>query len=89
MTPATGSACRFRVGQPSLQPRMIVVENVAPFLRSPAWAEMRCRLLRLGYEVDALTLNAVDFGVPQRRRRSFTFASRVGLPEVPLQVGRP
>jgi DNA (cytosine-5)-methyltransferase 1 len=63
-----------------LHANMVVIENVAPFLDSPAAVELRRRLKRLGYEVEAIVLNALNFGVPQSRRRSFTFASRVGLP---------
>lgn len=65
-----------------LRPTIVVVENVAPFIDSPAWAELRRRFRRIGYQVEAVVIDAVDYGVPQFRRRSFTFASHVGMPEL-------
>lgn len=58
--------------------RVVVVENVPPFLRSTRWQELRRMLIDRGYEVDAWELDAVDHGAPQFRRRSFTIASRIG-----------
>jgi len=67
---------------------VVVIENVAAFLDSPIWNRLAKRLRRLGYEVEAEVLNAVDFGVPQLRMRSFTIASKLGLPEIaPLRGG--
>ncbi len=57
---------------------VVVIENVPPFLRSAHWREVRDRLVKLGYSVDAWELEAADFGTPQYRRRSFTVASKVG-----------
>lgn len=69
------------------QADVVVVENVPPFLESSAWHSM-CRALRAQrYEVTTWTLDAADFGVPQRRRRSFTIASRRGLPTKPVASG--
>src|SRR5690606_17444827 len=62
---------------------VVIVENVPPFLDSAAWRSMRDALLMKRYEVTTWTLDAADFGVPQRRRRSFTIASRIGLPISP------
>ncbi len=62
---------------------VVVVENVGAFLKSPAWERMRLAFVRADYEVTAFTLNAVDFGVPQTRVRSFTIASRIGVPTTP------
>lgn len=64
------------------RPSVIVIENVAAFLESPVWPRLCRRLRRLGYDVSAMVLDATDFGVPQLRRRSFTVASRIGLPRV-------
>lgn len=61
-----------------MKPRTVVIENVAPFLRSDVWARVRRELERLGYDVEATVLNALDFGVPQKRFRSFTFATLKG-----------
>jgi DNA (cytosine-5)-methyltransferase 1 len=70
---------------------VVVVENVPPFVGSTHWQEMRDGLDRLDYEITVWTLDAVDFGCAQRRKRSFTIASKVGLPEKPqaTHVGRP
>ena len=65
-----------------LRPSVVVIENVAPFLRSPVWRILTDRLVGLGYDVQASVLNAADFGVPQRRKRSFTVASRVGMVKI-------
>lgn len=63
-------------------PSIVVVENVEAFLKTKTWYCLCTRFRRLGYETLATVLNAIDFGVPQLRRRSFTFASRVGLPSI-------
>ncbi|MEE7462079.1 DNA (cytosine-5-)-methyltransferase [Methylobacterium fujisawaense] len=60
-------------------PSLVVIENVPPFLRSPQWRELAAGLRELGYaDVVTWELDALDFGVPQRRRRAFTVASRLG-----------
>ena len=65
-----------------LQPRLVVVENVEPFPRTQVWREMAAGLEDLGYVVTTYCLTATDFGVPQRRRRSFTIASTIGPPSI-------
>jgi len=65
-----------------LQPRVIVIENVSAFLNAPVWERLAAGLKELDYEVSASVLNAYEFGVPQNRLRSFTFASRAGMPIV-------
>lgn len=62
---------------------IVVVENVPPFVGSPHWFRMRDALARLGYEPIVWTLDAADFGCAQRRTRSFTVASKIGLPAAP------
>ena len=61
-----------------LQPQVVVVENVEPFLGAPVWRRLSIELQRLGYKVYAQVLNAADFGAAQRRRRSFTIGTRIG-----------
>jgi DNA (cytosine-5)-methyltransferase 1 len=63
-----------------LEPCVIVVENVAAFLESSTWLLLSDGLEALGYRVGAVVVDAIDFGVPQLRKRSFTFASRRKLP---------
>src|SRR5690606_32930831 len=71
------------------KPSIVVVENVAAFLGAPVWKLLVAGLEALGYEVSAQVVDAVEFGVPQRRQRSFTFASKVGIPtlEKPVSPG--
>jgi len=66
-----------------LHPEVVVVENVAPFVRTPQWSRLAAGLRRLDYRVNAELLNALDFGAAQRRRRSFTIATR--LEPMPIQ----
>lgn len=66
-----------------LRPQCVVVENVAAFLNTVEWSRLANRLESLEYTVNAFTLDAFDYGAPQRRRRSFTIASRtrpIGVP---------
>lgn len=61
-----------------LQPSIIVLENVSTFLNSPVSTKLQDRLGQLGYHCNDFILDAYDFGVPQRRRRSFVIASKLG-----------
>jgi DNA (cytosine-5)-methyltransferase 1 len=67
----------------STKASIVIVENVPPFLNSAHWRQMAAALARLNYEIETWCLNAADFGTPQQRLRSFTIASKVGLPERP------
>lgn len=69
-----------------LRPRIIVIENVESFLGSPIWSRLAKRFRRIGYEVTSSVLDAVEFGVPQFRRRSFTIASNCGA--IPVETSR-
>jgi DNA (cytosine-5)-methyltransferase 1 len=69
-----------------LRPQIVVIENVAPFLDAPTWKLLKRRFNDLGYDFSGQVLNAVDFGVPQYRERSFSIATKVGLaPIKPLK----
>lgn len=64
------------------QPRMILMENVAEMKNGFDQAytnEILERLQEEGYTVTHAVLNAADYGVPQRRRRAFFFANRLGV----------
>jgi DNA (cytosine-5)-methyltransferase 1 len=63
--------------------RVVVVENVPPFLASKQWRCLADLLQALGYEIDTWVLDAVEYGAPQLRRRAFTIASKVGLIDRP------
>src|SRR3546814_10888919 len=60
-----------------------VIENVPPFLSSPQWRQLAKAFESAGNEVFTWTLDAVDYGTPQHRRRAFTIASRIGIIEPP------
>ena len=65
----------------ALKPRMVLMENVAEMrngFSSRFCEEVLARLRQAGYAVTHATLNAAEFGVPQRRRRAFFLASRKG-----------
>lgn len=62
----------------AVDPNVVVVENVPPFLRSRHWALLSKGLKKRGYTIDTWELDAADFGTPQLRRRAFTVASRIG-----------
>jgi DNA (cytosine-5)-methyltransferase 1 len=67
--------------------KVVVIENVPPFLKSPQWKLLARRLRKLGYELETWELNAHDFGAPQLRRRAFTVASKVGAIGEPQATG--
>lgn len=63
------------------QPALFVMENVPTLLTFENEAyikaiEKECE--RLGYELDRQVIDAVDYGVPQVRRRLFIVGSRIG-----------
>lgn len=64
----------------ALNPGIVVIENVEAFLSSTAWGKVERRLRALDYTVDTFVLDAVDYGCPQTRRRSFTIAHRSSSP---------
>lgn len=63
-----------------MRPKVVVIENVAPFLNSPTWTKLRRKFENLGYEFSADIHNALDFGVGQIRKRSLTIATKIGFP---------
>ena len=65
------------------RPKYILLENVDRLLKSPASQRGRdfgiilsC-LCALGYSIEWRVINAADYGFPQRRRRTFIFATRL------------
>lgn len=63
-------------------PRYVLLENVDRLLKSPAkqrgrdFAVMLATFRDLGYKVEWRVLNAAEYGMAQRRRRVFIFATR-------------
>lgn len=66
-----------------VRPKVFVVENVAPLLKSAEFVEMRKMAEALGYKIEGRVLNTADYGVPQTRKRAIVIASRVGQPFFP------
>ena len=78
-----------------MRPRVILMENVAEMkngFQGQYTDEIITRLEAAGYSVAHAVLNAADYGVPQRRRRAFFLANRLGftfrVPQ-PTHVPRP
>lgn len=71
----------------SARPKMFVIENVDRFRSSHEFGllqeEIRSGVLQ-DYTIDVAILNAADFGVSQRRRRTVVVGSRIGRPELPV-----
>ncbi|MBI1845055.1 MAG: DNA cytosine methyltransferase [Actinobacteria bacterium] len=68
-------------------PQVFVIENVDRFMKSSEFAllmdQLRSGALKRWKHVDVDVLNASDYGVPQRRRRTILIASRVGPVTLP------
>jgi DNA-cytosine methyltransferase len=60
-----------------LQPQYILIENVTNMLNSPGvFNEIKSRLGKLGYEIEASVLLATHYGLPQTRARTFIWGAR-------------
>jgi len=65
-----------------LQPKMILMENVAEMKNGFGEIysqEVISRLEEAGYTITSAVLNSADYGVPQRRKRAFFLANRLGI----------
>lgn len=69
-----------------VRPKIFVIENVPPLLRSAEYWRLLKAAQKLGYEVEGRVLNAADFGVPQTRKRAIVIGSRIGEPSFPPQT---
>lgn len=64
------------------RPKKLLLENVDRLLKSPAsqrgrdFAIILSCLAREGYSVEWRVINAADYGMPQRRRRTYIYAER-------------
>ncbi len=64
----------------ALQPRFVILENVAEMKNGFEQVYTDEILSRLkGYKITPMTLNAADYGVPQKRRRAFFIANRENI----------
>ena len=57
-----------------LQPQAVTVENVTSYRDSQSWQLIRETLTNLGYSLKETTVNAADYGVPQKRQRFLAYA---------------
>lgn len=74
-----------------ITPSYFVLENVADFLRSGQFRDLKRETYRSGrlcdYRIEPAILNAAEFGAPQIRRRAVVIGSRRDLPAVGTPVG--
>ena len=72
----------------AMQPRWLVIENVAHMRNWERYPEFNKALRNAGYHVEELLLNAADFGVPQSRQRLFLLCDRDAVPPARLPKRR-
>jgi len=65
------------------RPKVFVLENVPPLLKSAEFQEMTKLAEHLGYQIESRVLNSADYGVPQTRKRAIVIGSRIGRPSFP------
>lgn len=76
----------FLRGVVDARPRVFIMENVPPLLKSQEYIEIRREAEKHGYGVDAWVLNAADYGAPQVRRRAIVIGLLGGTPSPPRQT---
>lgn len=64
------------------RPRWLVLENVVQMRPWSRYPELKNDLMALGYNLAEQFLDAVDFGVPQTRRRLFLVGDRGRRPQI-------
>lgn len=70
------------------KPKAILLENVrrlATMKKGLVLEELKDSIARLGYDVDSRILNALDFGLPQKRERVLIVATRCDMGAFPWQ----
>ncbi len=73
-----------------IMPKVVIIENVAEIYNAFGGVvrnEIIDTLQSWGYKVKVKIINMSKYGVPQKRRRCFFFASRVGIPSFPVESG--
>lgn len=74
----------------ALKPKTLLMENVPGILTIGGGKiinEIQSALAGIGYDSEIRIIYAEDFGVPQRRRRVFIAASRIGAPTALFPLG--
>lgn len=70
-----------------LKPKIVIAENVEGMMLGNAFEyvqKVNKRFLDLGYKVQFKLLDSSTMGIPQKRRRVFFIANRIGLEEIDL-----
>lgn len=70
-----------------IRPKGFLLENVTGFIfaeRGALYKLVLKEFVEAGYRIFARILNAVDFGVPQYRKRIFLFGVRSDMPNIPF-----
>jgi DNA (cytosine-5)-methyltransferase 1 len=65
------------------KPKIFLMENVPQLLTSEEFIKIKRMAENLGYEVKESVLHAVEYGVPQKRKRTIIIGSRIGTPKHP------
>ncbi|MBE0448945.1 MAG: DNA cytosine methyltransferase [Actinobacteria bacterium] len=68
-------------------PRVFVIENVPEILKSNDFIILKKTARKLGYKIQSKILYAVDYGVPQGRRRAFIIGCKDAEPLFPEPTG--
>lgn len=66
------------------KPKVFLMENVPQLLTSDEFPKIKKVAEDLGYKVSEKVLHAVEYGVPQKRKRAIIFGSRVDMPQHPM-----
>jgi DNA (cytosine-5)-methyltransferase 1 len=71
-----------------IKPKIVIIENVAEIYNAfdgVVREEIINTLKEMGYTVEVKIINMHHYGIPQKRRRCFFFASKVGNPLFPKE----
>lgn len=71
-----------------IEPEVVIIENVAEIYNAFGGVvrkEIVSTLERWGYKVEVEIIDMSHYGVPQKRRRCFFFASKMGIPSFPKE----
>lgn len=64
----------------TLLPKVFIVENVPPYLKSKSYGRLKEGLKELGYIVESTVLECFLYGVPQFRKRAIVIATKCKQP---------
>lgn len=65
------------------KPKLFLMENVPQLLTSEEFKKIKELAEDSGYEVKEKVLHAVEYGVPQKRKRAIILGSKIGTPKHP------